>query len=152
MSVLLHTLALVQLPHPWKRLRNASHVTLSWHNEGPMGWCRHSTQEVSIRSDLTQSERRSTLAHELVHLDRGPAIVGFAEEEERLVTEAAARWLISLEALIEALVWSNSDAEVADILWVDLHTVQARLVTLTPAETAAINRALDQAELSFPKF
>lgn len=116
-----------------------------------MGWCRHSTQEVSIRLDLTQSERRSTLAHELVHLDRGPAVKGHEDREERVVSEEAARWLIPIEKLADGLVWAFDDTELADLLWVDLDTVQTRLVTLTSAETAYINTALDKAELSFPK-
>lgn len=152
MSMVASTLPLVQLPHPWRRLRAARHVTLQWHDDGPMGWCRHSTQEVSIRTNLTQAERRATLAHELTHLDRGPAVRGYTDHEERLVNEESARWLISLDALADALVWANDDHEVADILWVDLATVQTRLVTLSADESAYVNRALDRAEMTFPKF
>lgn len=151
MSVLVLTIQSMHFPHPWRRLRNAAHITLRWHHDGPMGWCRHSTQEVSIRTDLTQVERRSTLAHELVHLDRGPAIKGFEEHEEKVVSEETARWLIPLEKLADGLVWAFDDEELADILWVDLDTVQTRLVTLTPKETTFINAALDRAEMSFPK-
>lgn len=152
MSVLILTVQSMHFPHPWQRLRGLAHITLRWHHDGPMGFCRHSTQEVSIRTDLTQSERRSTLAHELIHLDRGPAIVGFEDHEERIVDEEAARWLIPLDKLADALVWAFDDEELADLLWVDLGTVQARLVTLTAAETVTINAALDRAEMTFPKF
>lgn len=152
MSALVHNVPLVKLPHPWRRLRAARHVTLTWHDTGPMGWCRHSTQQVSIRTDLTQVERRCTLAHELVHLERGPAIVGYGHHEERLVHDQAARWLISIDALADALVWCFDDQEVADTLWVDLNTVQTRLVNLTTDESAYINRRLDRAEIAFPKF
>lgn len=151
MSALTLSLAAMKFPHPWSRLRNAAHIRLRWHHGGPMGWCRHSTQEVSIRKDLTQAERRSTLAHELIHLDRGPAIKGFEEQEEKAVCEEAARWLIPLDKLVDALVWAFDDEEVADLLWVDLDTVQTRLVTLTSKETAEINAALDRAEMTFPK-
>lgn len=152
MSALVLTLRSMHFPHPWRRLRNAAEITLRWHHEGPMGWCRHSTQEVSIRKDLTQSERRSTLAHELIHLDRGPAARGYEEHEERVVSQEAARWLIPIDMLADALVWAFDDSEVADMLWVDLDTVQHRLVALTEQETAYINTALDRAEMTFPKF
>lgn len=152
MSALDLTLQSMQFPHPWRRLRSAAHITLRWHHEGPMGWCKHSTQELSIRTNLTQSERRSTLAHELVHLDRGPAVKGYEETEERAVSQEAARWLIPLEELADALVWAFDDDELADLLWVDLDTVQNRLVALTVEETMFINAALDRAELTFPKF
>lgn len=151
MSALILSLRSMHFPHPWRHLRNAAHITLKWHHEGPMGWCKHSTQTVSIRTNLTQSERRSTLAHELIHLDRGPAVRGFEEQEERAVDEQAARWLIPLDKLADALVWAFDDEEVADLLWVDLDTVQTRLVTLTADETTHINRVLDRAEMSFPK-
>ena len=152
MSALALTLHAMHFPHPWRRLRDAAHVTLKWHNEGPMGWCKHSTQEVSIRTNLTQTERRSTLAHELVHLERGPAILGYEEQEERIVAEEAARWLIPLEKLADGLVWAFDDEELADLLWVDLETVQIRLVTLTAEESATVNATLDRAEMTFPKF
>lgn len=151
MSVLLHSLEPMHIPHPWRRLRGVAHVRLKWHYGGPMGWCQHSTQEISLRSDLTQSERRSTLAHELIHIDRGPAILGYEDQEERIVNEEAARWLIPLDALADGLVWAFDDEELADLLWVDLATVQTRLVTLTSAETVHINQVLDRAEMTFPK-
>lgn len=140
------------LPHPWARLAAATHITLRWHVDGPWGWCRHSTQEVSLRRDLNQAERRATLCHELEHLSQGPAIIGFEHEDEMATRERAARWLISMEDLVEALVWSRDDLEAADHLWVDVRTMQTRLTTLTAAESAELNRRLDAAELTFPKF
>lgn len=141
----------MSLLHPWRRLREAAHVTLNWHHGGPMGWCRHSTQEISLRSDLTQAERRATLHHEMTHLQRGPAVIGYEWTDELSTREIAARELITLEALADALVWAYDDQEAADILWVDLHTVQTRLTTLTSAESDELNRRLDAAELTYPK-
>lgn len=151
MQLFLYAVPVLLIPHPWRRLHEAAHITLRWHDGGPMGWCRHSTQEVSIRRGMTTAERRSTLLHEMIHLERGPAIVGFEDQEERIVRQETARWLIPLNALADALVWAFDDHEVADILWVDLDTVQTRLAALTPEESDYINGVLDRAELTFPK-
>lgn len=141
----------MHLPHPWRRLRELTHITLKWHDDGPMGKCKHSTQEVSLRRDLDQAARRAVLLHELEHLRRGPAVVGFVDHDERATRDAAARLLIPLHALAEAMVWAVDDHELAAELWVDVHTVRARLEGLTQAESDELNRRLDAAELTFPK-
>ncbi len=127
------------------------HITLRWHDGGPMGKCRHSTQEVSLRRGLTQAERRATLAHELEHLAKGPAIVGFTDQDELDVRQRAARWLIPFHRLADALVWAGDDYELADELWVDVHTVRTRLETLTAKECAHLADLMAAAELTFPR-
>lgn len=141
----------MSLPHPWRRLRELAHITLKWHDGGPRGRCRHSTQEISLRRDLNQAERRSALAHELEHLVGGPAIVGFVDHDEALVTDRAARYLIPFDALSRALVWANDDHELAEALWVDVYTVRARLAGLTDLETAMLEVGMIAAERAFPE-
>lgn len=138
-------------PHPWRRLKELAHITLVWHDHGPMGKCKHSTQEVSLRRDLTQAERRAALLHELTHLDRGPAVVGYVADDEAATRREAARWLISLERLADAMVWAVDDYELAEELWVDVGTVRTRLSSLTPEETTYLNSRVDAAERSFPE-
>ncbi|MBA2952161.1 hypothetical protein GON03_19275 [Nocardioides sp. MAH-18] len=129
--------------HPWRRLRELVHVTLHWHDDGPAGWCRHSTQDVSIRRGMTQAERRSTVTHEVVHLERGPAVRGFSEREEREVDKEAARRLLpDIREVGEALAWASCVDEAADELWVDRGTLRARLEHLHPAERAYLRRRL----------
>jgi hypothetical protein len=149
-SYLTPTVAPMPLPHPWRRLRDLAHVTLVWHDHGPMGKCKHSTQEVSLRRDLTQAQRRAALLHELEHLEHGPAVVGYVEEDEMATRERAARWLIPIENLAAAMIWANDDHELAEELWVDLGTVRTRLSTLTAVETRHLNDRVDAAERTFP--
>jgi hypothetical protein len=66
------------------------------------------------------------------------------------VSERAARWLLPIEAVADALVWCSDDHELAEELWVDLFTVRCRLQTLTDGETAFINARMDAAEKAFP--
>lgn len=95
--------------------------------------------------DLLQSERRSTLAHELEHRDRGH--VGCQSRTvECAVEQAAARQLISLPMLAEAIVWSTDEEELADELWVDVDMVRARLAALTDDEKAYIDGVIAKRE------
>lgn len=82
---------------------------------------------------LDQVERRCTLTHELIHIEREhtgcqPASV---ELEVRMET---ARRLIPIEDLASALRWSNRAYELADELWVTPSVLADRLRAVTPEE------------------
>lgn len=96
-----------------------------------------------ICSSCNQAERRSTLTHEIQHLDRGPVLLPhLATREERIVSEMAARRLIPLSELVDALKWSRDVGELADELWTDEPTVRVRLGSLDPIEVAELEHHL----------
>jgi Zn-dependent peptidase ImmA (M78 family) len=99
--------------------------------------------EIVLSRLLGQAERRCTLTHELVHLERGPTSSDprLAAGEERRVDEIAARLLIPLEELIDAIRWGQGHPD-HDELWVDPPTLLARVRTLTDTERAMIAAAL----------
>lgn len=135
--------------HPWRHLRELSYVGVFWRDRLPdddLGQCLHEHDAVVMSRRQTQAERRSTITHELIHLERGRPCVGFEGHEERLVEREAARRLIPLEALIDALRWSQDEHELAEELWVDVDTVKIRLRHLTPAERRFISAELDRRE------
>ncbi len=80
-----------------------------------------------------QAEKRCTVLHELLHIERGdhgcqdPAV-------ERTIEEQAARLLIPIGMLLRELQWSDHPAELAENLWVDESTVRARLDSLDARE------------------
>jgi len=117
--------------HPWRTLRALAHVTLRWHDGGPAGWTHFDSSTISLRRGMSQAERRSTLAHELQHLARGPVLAVHVDDEEAQVEAASARQLIELERLGEALAWSCDADEIAEELWVDRGTLAARIAGLT---------------------
>lgn len=122
--------------HPWRTLRSRPNITLRW--ERMRQWCEL-TRTITLHPDQNQRERRSTLAHELRHAEaahRGHC----APAVERRVCERAARDLIGIEALADALVWSQDEWEVAEELWVDVETARARIESLTPPEKDYIER------------
>ena len=136
--------------HPWRALRALAHVTLVWHEGGPAGWTHFPTATISLRRGMTLAERRSTIAHEVEHINRGPPHVGYERREELAVRKATAQRLITFEALVDAMVWSGDEYELAAELWVDVGTVRDRPRSLSPWESAELSRRMEGAELRHP--
>lgn len=124
----------MSLGNPWRRLRSLPHIDLMWHDDGPRGWYDFNQQVISLRRGMTQAERRSTLRHELEHHYRGRALAHLLEREEQACEIAAARDLISIHALGEALAWTDCRFQAADELWIDVDLLDIRLANLHPSE------------------
>lgn len=89
-----------------------------------------------------QAERRATLTHEIAHLERGDVPPHMHAREERIVSLIAARRLIPLDRLADALRWARDLTELAEELWVDEPTVRCRLDGLDPIEVADLHAEL----------
>lgn len=98
---------------------------------------------IVMHPDQLQRERRCTLTHELVHVEMGHVTACTQREDCRAQREAA-RWLIDMDDLLDALRWAEDMREVADCLWVDEPTLMARLDALTVAERAQVVRLHDE--------
>ena len=90
-------------------------------------------------------KRRCTLAHEIIHLERGPVPTDARGQsrEEKAVDRIAARRLITITDLIEGMRWTRNRDELADHLWVDVPTLQARIDGLDPLEVAQLEHELE---------
>lgn len=132
--------------HPWRRLRDLAHITLLWHEHGDAGVTDFGHATISLRRGMTQAERRSTVLHECLHVERGPVPVGMADREELRVEKEAARLLMpDIKVVGEALAWSRDLAEAADELWVDEQLLRVRLQHLHPAERGWLKQRLEEA-------
>lgn len=133
--------------HPWRRLRDLSHIDLLWEDtDDEYGHATFVPPSITLAIGLTQAERRCTLTHELIHHERGQVLEQYHDREEAAVERESAKRLIGLEQLGDALAWSNDMGEIADELWVDVPTLQARLTCLHPAERAYLVRRRAQRE------
>lgn len=136
--------------HPWRTARNKhADTVIDCTRELPEGVAGYTDgTDICICRTLTQAARRSVLTHELIHLERGLPSTDprYEAREEKLVDELAARLLIPLDSLVNALVWTRGqpDDECAWELWTDLHTLLVRVRTLPPHERAYINSELDR--------
>ncbi|SFI85153.1 ImmA/IrrE family metallo-endopeptidase [Nocardioides psychrotolerans] len=128
--------------HPWGRFRDLAHFTLRWAHlpEGVLGVTDFDGKTVTLAHGLDQAERRSTIAHEVEHIDRGWSPC--TTREECQIERAAAQKLIGIRELGEALAWARDLEEAAEELWVDVPLLRVRLQHLHPAERAYLRRRL----------
>lgn len=112
--------------------------------DGTLGRTDWATKTIMLDIGMLQAQRRSTIAHELEHAHRGPAHPDpvLTAKDEVAVEQAASRKLITIEALGEAMAWSDNIHEIADDLWVDPDMVETRLRHLHPAERHYLRRRL----------
>jgi hypothetical protein len=129
--------------HPWQRLGRLAHVRLLWHDGGECGVTDFEASTVSLRRGMTQAQRRTTVLHECLHVERGPVPVGLAGREELRVEKETVRLLMpDLGEIAEALRWSHDLHEAAEELWVDEQALRVRLAHLRPAEQAWLDLRL----------
>ncbi|KQU30304.1 hypothetical protein ASG69_04400 [Rhodococcus sp. Leaf225] len=134
--------------HPWRHLREHHPATpVSFphrHTAGCLG--RLTPDGIEIDGTSNQRERRCTLTHEIVHIERGPVPEDayLALREEACVDDIATRRLIDLDALIDVLAWNRYrvDDEAAEDLWVDYPTLLTRVRNLTDEERRHIDNEL----------
>lgn len=101
---------------------------------GTLGEIRRGGRLIVVRLGTTAAQRRCTLTHEIVHLERGlPADLPplLLDLEERRVEAEAARRLIPERALVRAATAAGADQrDIAAQLRVDMATLRTRLVDL----------------------
>lgn len=130
--------------NPWRALKSLLHIDLVWERL-PDGILGETDVYTTIWLDPRQQQarRRSTLAHELAHIKLGHTN-GCNPRDELAASIWAARKLITIDRLADALKWTQDLTELADELWVDESTVETRLKYLHPAEIRQVQDALDK--------
>lgn len=136
--------------HPWRVLGRMSHVIVEWTDDLPAHVLGDTdgVSHIRMAKDQLQVERRCTITHEMVHVERGHSGCCDVKAEARVRREAARR-LIPIHALGEAIAfYGEHDVEaLADELWVDDDTLLTRLAHLHPAERGYLRRRLERVEL-----
>lgn len=133
--------------HPWRHLRDQHpHVHVAYPDGGTGCLGRWTGDGIEINRRSSQRERRCTLTHEIVHVERGPVSsdLRLAMREEEIVERITAQRLIELDRLVDVLAWNRYrvDDETAEELWVDLPTLLTRVRNLTDRERGFIDREL----------
>lgn len=123
--------------HPWRRLRHQEHVDLVWRRMPTRRGMTVGSDLIVLHPEQLQVERRCALTHELVHVELGHVTACTAREDCDAQRQAA-RWLVDIGDLLDALRWAEDMREVADCLWVDEATLMARLDGLTADERGQI--------------
>jgi hypothetical protein len=130
--------------HPWRRLRELAHITLLWHDGGPMGETDFEANTISLRRGMTWAERRTTVLHECLHVERGPVLQSMYGREELRVEKETARLLLpDVHEIGDALAWAYDLHEAADELRVDVDLLRTRLEHLHPAERGYLKNRIE---------
>lgn len=136
--------------HPWRVLGRMTHVVVEWTDDLPAHVLGDTDGVGHIRmaNGQLQVERRCTITHEMVHVERGHTGCCDLKAEARVRREAARR-LITIHALGEAIAFHGEhDVEaLADELWVDLDTLLTRMSHLHPSERGYLRRRLERREM-----
>lgn len=134
---------------PWADLRqNWPHVrvVIEPMSGDLLGEVREDGEVIALRADTSAAQRRCTLTHELVHLERGILDCGpWLQREEDLVHAEVSLRLIplaSLAAAIRALGGAEDSAALAQWLEVDSETLAVRLHRMSSAERRSLRRLL----------
>ncbi|MEV7042252.1 hypothetical protein [Amycolatopsis sp. NPDC051061] len=112
------------------------------------GWGDYRDGVIRVHTTLVQAESRCTLAHEIVHHEHRDDILGYCgvgwldTRLERQVHATAARRLIIVPELADALLWSDDVNEIAEQLVVDTRTLYARVLDLESAEYDELHKRL----------
>ncbi len=130
---------------PWQHLGDLDGVELRYHEEGEPGMFDFERRAISLRRNMTASQRRASLAHEIVHYERGPACVGATAEVDELLVESTAVLRLIPEPVLRTLpelVDLHGYQAAASFLGVDEQMIDGALAMLDWAVAAGISRRL----------
>ena len=97
----------------------------------------HETRTIYLDRRCHEHTLRCTLEHELVHAERGDCHIGIPHldaKQEETVERIAARRLLPVEKIKDALPWAVSFATLAHTLEVDHDILRTRLTHLSEHE------------------
>lgn len=137
---------------PWGTLSRLHDVLVAFEIlPSGRGWWEPDEKVLLLDKRQTRREMRCTVAHELEHIVRGDTDVSCVSpvlqaRQEIAACAAASRRLIPLTKLIDGLLWSQDEYELAEHLDVDEDTLRIRLLTLTPEEHHVVDERVWAAE------
>lgn len=134
--------------HPFRELRDLGRAVTFSVEPTPGGrpaWWSPRVDHILMRPGLHQVERRCHLAHELAHRDLGHSgqcewsdAARQTRRQEGEADQLAARRLVRLDQLVNALCWSDDHHEVADYLWVTPHILNVRVENMYGGERTRV--------------
>lgn len=132
---------------PWHSLGALSHVTLVWHPLAGRYGSTDGRATIWMHPRQTRVEKRCTLTHELIHLERGHTSACHSAVE-RAVRAETARRLMHIDDLVDAYRWAMSFDEIAEECDVTRTVLFDRLGNLRPREAQELADALLRRDLT----
>lgn len=131
--------------HPWRILRSLPHIDVHWHDDlgHDVRGLTDGVKHIWLSTRLSQVQRRCTLMHELVHVERAHRGCQPPPVEASVRRESARRLVPDVRRIGQELAWAHDLAEAADHLWVTTEVLRTRLEALHPAERAWLVERLE---------
>jgi hypothetical protein len=104
---------------------------------GIVEWPPDGPPRITVSPDLDATARRATLAHEAMHLERGPVDEWETDTEEGEVIRLTARWLLPDLDAVRAAVRASGLLGAAEALGVPARVLLTRLRKMSRAEALA---------------
>lgn len=118
-------------------------MTVHWVDHLPGNrWAVTDGERIWMLKSLSQAERRTTLTHELEHIDTG-LLAAQSSKVEAQLHRSVARKMIPIDMLLAALAWAHSVDELAEECHVDVDTMMARLDSITSDELHDVIEVLE---------
>lgn len=128
--------------HPWHVLRDEwPHIHVEYVDEIPGDRMGETDGRIIRLARQLQVERRCTLAHELIHLEKGDSRDCSPAVDAEIDREAARR-LIPWPCRLEPVRWARSTGELGEELWVTEEILHARVATLHAGELLELGHAI----------
>lgn len=108
--------------------------------KGRRGSCNWQTKTITIDTSLTPAQKKFALTHETLHAIRGPVAPYNRGKEEAFINRLAAKILIPIHQLAEAVESATSIWETAELLNVDAEAVRLRLQNLSDSEKKQLEK------------
>lgn len=122
---------------PWEIIEQSPHLTVHTTRLHGIAGATDGAAHIWLDDRLTETERRCTLTHELVHVQAGHH--GHQSEcVEWRVRERAARLLLPVEVLVPWRGWDGSLWHLAEDLHVTEAVLRDRLRTVSAGERAVL--------------
>lgn len=132
---------------PWRTLRTLPHVRLVWRPLAGRYGLTDGHATIWMHPRQSRTEKRCTLTHELVHLERGHTTACHSAVEQAVRTETARR-LVHIDDLVDAYRWAMSFDELAEECDVTRSVLLDRLENLSPDEARTLAEALLQRDVT----
>ncbi|NYE96255.1 hypothetical protein FHU41_002505 [Psychromicrobium silvestre] len=126
--------------HPWRLLREMPQITVIWTELNHKSALTDGVSQIWLDRRLFQVERRCSLTHELIHIERGHTSRQSAAIEEAVRAETARR-LIPFDELLRHKRWALSIEELADSLWVTTSVLKDRINHLDKKQSRLFAKA-----------
>lgn len=129
-----------RVPIRTRRLAEGKRGSTNWPAVGP--------PQIQLSADLDEPSQRAVLAHEMLHVERGPADEWERDAEEGAVLRQTARWLLPDPKLVYAAMREHGLHGAAELLGLPARVLLMRMRKLSRHEALTVYDGPDDEDVT----